>query len=119
MSVIDRVLNRYGLRWAASPYRIVVNSHPHLIVQAAPHFDLRETVLKGARDRVLAAERKRRQRTIRNPKNVTRKEQYKAPIRRYLTVSAPEIDGGDTEGRSNKTMESATACRAIAKAAPL
>ena len=48
MSVIDQVLFRYGLRWEMAPYRIVVNSHPHLIVQAGPHFDLRAWMLKGS-----------------------------------------------------------------------
>ena len=37
-------------------------SHPYLIVQTGPGFDLRESVLRGARDKAFATERKRRQR---------------------------------------------------------
>ena len=39
MSVIDAVLSRYGLSWGLYPYRIVVMSHPHLIVQPGPSND--------------------------------------------------------------------------------
>jgi len=61
-SEVCRLLWSHGLAWRVQPYCIVVDTHPHLIVQAGPRFDLRESVLEGARERVLAAERKRRQR---------------------------------------------------------
>ena len=63
-SEVCRLLWRYGLAWRIQPYRIVVDTRPHLIVQAGPDFDLRESELKGARERTLATERKRRQRAI-------------------------------------------------------
>src|SRR5262249_34009259 len=85
-SEVCRLLNRYGLGWRINPCRIVVKSHPHLIVQEGPQFDLQESVLRGARERVLAAERKRRQRI--KVQNVTSTEQYNAPIQKSIAVSA-------------------------------
>jgi endogenous inhibitor of DNA gyrase (YacG/DUF329 family) len=61
-SVVCRALGRFGLSWRTNPYRIVVSSHPYLIVQAGPNFDLRDSELKRERKRSLATERKRRQR---------------------------------------------------------
>jgi hypothetical protein len=96
MSVVDHVLCRHGLRWELYPYRIVVDTHPHLIVQDGPRFDLRESALKGARERALAAERKRRQRAVQNHRDVTSKEQYKAPI--GVPLAGLEAKNASTEG---------------------
>jgi len=70
-SAVDVLLARHGLRWELYPYRIVVDSHPHIIVQGGPHFDLRESALKDERERALARQRKRRQRAVHDSKNVT------------------------------------------------
>jgi hypothetical protein len=87
-SVVDEILSRHGLCWELHPYRIVVDNRPGLLVQAGPIFDLRESVLKGARLRALAAERKRRQRT-RTPK-MSRSdgptEEYNPSIRGHLAI---------------------------------
>lgn len=93
MSIVDDVLNRYGLRWELHPYRIVIDSHPHLIVQAGPSFDLRESALKGARERTLAAERKRRQRAVERLTNVTPSSQYKPSIGGHLAGLGVENSG--------------------------
>jgi hypothetical protein len=91
MSIVDHVLSRHGLRWELNPYRIVVGSNPHLIVQAGPSFDLRESALKVARERTLAAERKRRQRARLGASPMSREvaptEQSKASIRGHLAIS--------------------------------
>ena len=83
-SLVCRRLGRLGLDWRPWPYRIVVASHPYLIVQAGPGFDLRESVLRGARDRALATERKRGQRarlrTSPMSRAVTPTEQHSAVI---------------------------------------
>jgi len=90
MSAVDMILARHGLRWELYSYRIVVDGHPHIIIQAGPQFDLRESVLQGVRERALAAERKRRQRDrLRSPK-MSRSdgptEQYSSSIQGQLTV---------------------------------
>jgi endogenous inhibitor of DNA gyrase (YacG/DUF329 family) len=79
-SVVCQLLWRYGLAWRIQPYRIVVDTQPQLIVQAGPRFDLRNSVLKGARERALATERKRRQRAVHRLRDVTPTTQYNAPI---------------------------------------
>ena len=79
-SYVCRLLGRFGLGWRTIPYCIVVASHPHLILQAGPGFDLRESELKGARDRALATERKRRQRDRDGVRDVTPTAQYSAVI---------------------------------------
>ncbi len=89
-SVVCRALGRSGLGWRTSPYRIVVSSHPHLIVQAGPNFDLRESALKGKRERALATERKRRQRAAVSRSDVTPNEQSNAFIGRLFSISAVE-----------------------------
>jgi endogenous inhibitor of DNA gyrase (YacG/DUF329 family) len=94
-SAVCKLLWRYGLAWRIQPYRIVVNSHPHLIVQAGPHFDVREPALKGARERILATERKRRQRAARSVRNVTRTAHYNPSIE----VHRPDL------GAKNLTTE--------------
>jgi hypothetical protein len=80
MSAVDALLARHGLRWELYPYRIVVASHPGLIVQAGPGFDLSEQALKGARERALTTERKRRQRDRDRDRNVTPTAQYNASV---------------------------------------
>jgi hypothetical protein len=94
MSVLDEVLSRYGLRWELYPYRIVVKGYAHLIVQAGPSFDLRESALKGARERTLAAERKRRQRErfrgLEMSRQVVPTAQYNTPTEGHLAISGPE-----------------------------
>lgn len=91
MSIIDEVLSRYGLRWELNPYRIIIESHPHLIVQTGPSFDLRESALKGARERTLTAERKRRQRQrfrdFQMSRELTSTAQYNPSIEGHLTIS--------------------------------
>ena len=79
-SLVCRRLGRLGLGWRTGPYRIVVASHPYLIVQTGPGFDLRESVLKGVRDRALATERKRRQRRAERLRDVTPMAQSNASI---------------------------------------
>jgi hypothetical protein len=79
-SEVCRLLWRHGLVWKIQPYRIVVNDHPHLVVQGGPRFDLRESVLKGARERALATARKRRQRARGGALNVTPTAQRNASI---------------------------------------
>jgi endogenous inhibitor of DNA gyrase (YacG/DUF329 family) len=92
-SEVCRLLWSHGLAWRIQPYRIVVDTHPHLIVQAGPRFDLRESVLEGTRERVLAAERKRRQRErFRSPemsRQVTPTTQYNPPIEGDLAILGP------------------------------
>jgi hypothetical protein len=61
-SAVCKLLWQYGLDWRIQPYRIIVGTHPHLIIQTGPVFDLRDAALKGARERTLATERKRGQR---------------------------------------------------------
>jgi hypothetical protein len=90
MSVIDQILSRYGLRWELNPYRIVVDSHPHLIIQIGPSFDLRDVALRGARERVLATERKRRQRSRGNTQDVTPTAQYKQSIGVRIGISGAQ-----------------------------
>lgn len=89
-SEVCRLLFGHGLAWRVQPYRIAVNSYRHLIVQAGPRFDLRESALKGARGRALAAERKRRQRAVGSLLNVTLNEQSNASIGRSFSISAVE-----------------------------
>jgi endogenous inhibitor of DNA gyrase (YacG/DUF329 family) len=79
-SEVCRLLWRYGLAWRIQPYRIVVDTRPHLIVQAGPDFDLSESELKGARERTLATERKRRQRENERHRDVTPTAQYNEAI---------------------------------------
>ena len=79
-SMVCRRLGRLGLGWRTQPYRVVVASHPHLIVQTGPRFDLRESVLKGARDRALATERKRKQRRVERLQDVTPTAEHTASI---------------------------------------
>ena len=80
-SEVCRLLWRHGLAWRVQPCRIVVGSHPHLLVQNGPVFDLSDQALKGARERVLATERKRRQRThSAGLRNVTPKAQLDASV---------------------------------------
>jgi hypothetical protein len=79
-SYVCRLLGRYGLGWRTNPYHIVVATHPHLIVQPGPDFDLRESALKGARERTLATERKHRQRDRDSAQDVTPTEQDNASI---------------------------------------
>lgn len=62
MSIVDGVLARHGLKWELNPCRVVIVSHPDIVVQSGPGFDLREIVLRGARERALATEYKRKQR---------------------------------------------------------
>jgi hypothetical protein len=85
-SVVCRTLGRFGLGWRADPYRIVVGSHPHLVVQAGPSFDLRESALKGARQRALATERKRRQRAAVRLPDVTPMAQSTAAKRGSIGI---------------------------------
>jgi hypothetical protein len=90
-SAVDAVLARHGLRWKLDPYRIVADGYPDVIVQAGSHFDLRESTLRGARERALTTDRKRRQRKrLRTPK-MSRSdgptEQYNPPIGNHLTIS--------------------------------
>jgi len=98
-SDVCKLLGRYELAWRTYPYRIVVLSHPHLVVQAGPRFDLREAALKGARKRALAAERKRRQRqrfnTSPESRQVTQTEQYKPPI--GAPFELPGVENSPTE----------------------
>jgi hypothetical protein len=86
--VVDEILSRHRLRWELHPYRIVVDSRPDLVVQAGPIFDLRESVLKEARQRALTAARKRQQRA-RTPK-MSRSdgptEEYNPSIRDHLAI---------------------------------
>ena len=89
-SEVCRLLWRYGLAWRIQPYRIVVDTRPHLIVQAGPDFDLSESELKGARERTLSTERKRRQRANERQPNVTPTAQYNPPIEGHLAISGPE-----------------------------
>jgi hypothetical protein len=94
MSVVNEVLSRYGLRWEVHPYRVVVDSHPHLIVQSGPNFDLRESALTGARECTLAADRKRRQRgrfrDLEMSRQTCQTEQYNPPIQGHLEISEAE-----------------------------
>jgi len=87
-SEVCRHLSGHGLAWRVQPYRIVVNSHPHLILQAGPRFDLSESVLKGARERALATERKRRQRAAGSLQDVTLNGQSNASIGRSFSIPA-------------------------------
>jgi endogenous inhibitor of DNA gyrase (YacG/DUF329 family) len=89
-SEVCRSLWRHVLAWRVQPYRIVVASHPHLIVQDGPSFDLRDQALKGARDRELAAERKRRQRRRANISDVTLTTQHSSSIRVPFVISGVE-----------------------------
>ena len=89
-SMVCRRLGRLGLGWRTWPYRIVVASHPYLIVQTGPGFDLRESVLRGARDRAFATERKRRQRRIERLRDVTPTAQDNASIGVPPTALAAE-----------------------------
>jgi hypothetical protein len=90
MSAVDVVLARHGLRWELYPYRIVVDGHPHIIVQAGPQFDLRESALKGTRERALTAERKRRQRKRLSTPKMSRSdgqtELYNPSIERHSMI---------------------------------
>ena len=79
-SEVCRLVWRHGLAWRVQPCRIVVGSHPHLVIQEGPHFDLRAQALKGARERAMAAERKRRQRGLGSSQDVTPTPQYKPSI---------------------------------------
>ncbi len=90
MSAVDRLLWRYGLRWELYPYRIVVDTHPHLVVQPGPSFDLRDSALRGARERVLATQRKRKQRSIASLPDVTPTNQYRASIGGLFSIPAVE-----------------------------
>lgn len=92
---VCRLLWRHGLAWRIQPYRIVVDTRPHLIVQAGPDFDLRESELKGARERTLATERKRRHRENESHRDVTPSAQYNPPIEGYLAISGPENHSTD------------------------
>ena len=101
-SLVCRRLGRLGLGWRPWPYRIVVASHPYLIVQTGPGFDLRESVLRGARDRALATERKRGQRarlrTSPMSRDVTPTAQHSAAIQVSETVLGAkkvEVNLGD------------------------
>jgi hypothetical protein len=94
-SVVCRALGCFGLGWKTNPYRIVVGSHPHLVVQAGPSFDLRELVLKGARERALATERKRRQRAGGSLPDVTPNKQSNASISRSFSI--PRVENRQEE----------------------
>jgi hypothetical protein len=89
-NAVCRVLGRFGLGWGTNPYRIVMRSHPHLVVQAGPNFDLRESALKGQRERGLATERKRRQRRVERLRDVTLTAQDSASIGGTAGVSVME-----------------------------
>jgi len=89
-SEVCLLLWRHGLAWRVQPCRIVVASHPHLVVQKGLSFDLREQTLKGARQRELSAERKRRQRVRDNTQEVTPTAQYNPPVEVHLAISGPE-----------------------------
>ena len=80
MSVVDDLLRRHGLSWRLQPCRIVLDNYPQLVVQSGPSFDLRDKALKGARERALAATRKRRQRARAIAPDVTPTAQYNEPI---------------------------------------
>src|ERR1019366_6603061 len=79
-SAVCRLLWRHGLAWRVQPCRIVVAGHSDLIVQDGAIFDLREQALQGARERELAAERKRRQRGRANAQDVTPTPRYSPSI---------------------------------------
>jgi len=93
-SAVCRLLCSHELAWRIQPYRIVVDTHPHLIVQAGPRFDLRKSALEGARERVLAAERKRRQRErfrgLEMSRQFTPTAQYNPPVEGHLAISGAE-----------------------------
>ena len=89
-SEVCRLLWRHGLAWRIDPYRVVVSTHPHLIVQSGPRFDLRESALLGAKQRVLETDRKRRQRVAARAQNVPPTERYNPSIRGHLTVLGAE-----------------------------
>ncbi len=92
-SYVCRLLGRFGLGWRTNPYFIVVASHPHLVVQGGPNFDLRESELKGARGRTLSTERKRRQRVRDSVQDVTPTAKHNASIGVHIGVPGVENVG--------------------------
>ena len=92
-SDVCRLLWRYGLAWQTNPYQIVVRSHPHLVVQTGPNFDLREPALRHARERVLATERQRKHRAtarVEMSRIVTPAEQFNTLIQGPSLISGVE-----------------------------
>jgi hypothetical protein len=85
-SEVCRLLWRHGLAWRIQPYRVVIGTHPHLIVQSGPRFDLRESALLGAKQRALEADRKHRQRATAKVRNVPSTEQYKPSIQGSFSI---------------------------------
>ncbi len=89
-SAVCRLLGRRKLSWKIKPCRIVVDGRPNLIVQSEPHFDLRESALRGARERALETNRKRRQRAAAKLRNVPPTAQYKPSITDLSEILAEE-----------------------------
>ncbi len=48
MSVVDAILQRYGMKWELNPYRIV---NKYGVVVQKKMFDLRDETLKGQENR--------------------------------------------------------------------